>query len=173
MSTYIQEIRQALAVTVTDEDIKALVDTTRKKALHNASIAAELKTLPENNGKALLSIKHCYSLYQLWRIILLGSSSNEKEATHVLPFISLNNSIHWLRIIFNTLDNHFSGEIAEVGKINALHYFNLFINDGAEEQAPTDNSHNNSSYTITCAAQMLLCSSLALNWINSTPFFLT
>ena len=173
MSTYIQEIRQALAVTITDEDIKALVDTTRKKALHNAAITAELKTLPGNNGKASLNIKHCYSLYQLWRIILLGGGNPEKQVTHVLPFISLDNSIHWLRIIFNTLDNHFSGEIAEVGKINALHFLNLFIYDAQDEKSTVKNNQNNNNFTITCAAQFLLCCSLTLNWISSIPYFLT
>ncbi|QNF33626.1 group III truncated hemoglobin [Adhaeribacter swui] len=118
-------MQKALVDITTEDDIKTLVDRFYEKVNQDAMLSPIFNDFAKVDWE-----KHLPKMYQFWSSILLGTFTYAGQPFPKHAFLPVNPThfAQWLHLFYQTVNENFSGPIADEAKIRAANIARIFSN---------------------------------------------
>ena len=122
MATYLKQIEHALEDIIQKDDIHLLTESLLCKLEADAFLNMEEEDLITSNKEKLAGL-----INQCWRVVLTGTPGRKFSTTH-LSFDDLHqeDTRKWLELFGATIDENFSGILAEIIKTKVAIHIHTF-----------------------------------------------
>jgi hypothetical protein len=122
MATYLKQIEHALEDIIQKDDIHLLTESLLCKLEADAFLTMEAEDLITSNKEKLAGL-----INHFWRVVLTGTPGRKFSTTH-LSFIDLHqeDTRNWLDLFRATIDENFSGILAEIIKTKVAIHIHTF-----------------------------------------------